>query len=153
MADYVRAFHMWETLLFAFLCTVPFMALVLYSYRGHWRFGKRTTFLLVGVVFVLQMTFAQVRMYNNFLPGQIADLAKSIVYVLFIFFVVKEHIGKLTFTVLVLSNLGDFMVIAGKCLEGLFFPQQGVNCFQNRVPFFRNPIPCSFHRLFQQQET
>lgn len=136
MTDYVRAFHMWETLLFAFLCTVPFMVLVLYSYRGHWRFGKKCTFLLVSVVFVLQMVFYQVRIYSDFLPGQIADIAKSIIYVMFIFIVLKEHVGKLTFTVLVLSNLGDFMVIAGKCLEGLFFPRQALIVYHFTYPLF-----------------
>ena len=109
---------------------------------------------MVGVVFVLQMTFAQVRIYNNFLPGQIADLAKSIVYVLFIFFVVKEHIGKLTFTVLVLSNLGDFMVIAGKCLEGLFFPQQALIVYHFTYPLFMSlvlsiELPVAYFLIFR----
>ena len=50
------------------------------------------------------------------------NITRSGCYVIFIFTVLKEHIGKLVFTVLALSNLSDFAVFGGRCLEESFFP-------------------------------
>ena len=37
---------------------------------------------------------------------------------------IKQHIGKLAFTVLALSSLGDLVVVTAKFLEGLFFRER-----------------------------
>ena len=42
------------------------------------------------------------------------------------FVAIKEHIGKLIFTVLVLTNLGDFNITCAKCIEGIFFREQAL---------------------------
>lgn len=51
------------------------------------------------------------------------NIIEITIYIVFIFAALKEHIGKLLFTVLSLSNLGNIMVIGGKCLEGILFPE------------------------------
>ena len=131
---------LWGTLLFSFLCTFPFIVLTLYSFRDHWRFGKKVTLFIAGMVFVLQMVFTPLRIYIPSLHSQILDMVSSVIYVIFIFVALKEHIGKLVFAVLVLSNLGDFMVTAGKCVEALFFPKEALLVYNVTYPLFMSMI-------------
>ncbi len=99
------------------------MLLALYAFRGHWRFGKKATCVLVSIVLIFQMTLTQFDLFLPFADHELFNIARSVCYVVFIFAVLKAHLGKLIFTVLVLSNLGDFAVFGGRCLERFFFPE------------------------------
>ena len=116
-------FHLWESLLFDVLRTLPHMVLALYSFRDHWRFSKRTTILMTSVVWIIEMTIPQIYRFviNTYTP--LFNIIEVTIYIVFIFVELKEHTGKLVFTVLSLSNLGNIMTVGGKCLEGLFFPE------------------------------
>ena len=113
------------------------MLLVLYSFRGHWRFGKKVTYILVGAILVFQVTFTQLELYIPFFNHSLSNIVRSVSYIVFIFLVLKEHPGKLTFTVLVVSNLGAFSVFCGKFLEGLFFPEYAPLIYHFTYPLFR----------------
>ena len=124
MTDNLYPFQLWEKLSYDVLRTLPHMILVLYAFRGHWRFGKKTMFTISFLVWVIEMTLDQLDYY--ILPRAnmpVKNILEITIYILFIFVGLKEHIGKLMFTVLSLSNLGNIMVIGGKCLEGLLFPE------------------------------
>lgn len=116
-------FHLWETALYDVLRTLPHMVLVLYAFRGHWRFSRKTTCLLALFVWVVEMILPQIGMYVPNVNEDLVDIIEILIYILFIFIVLKEHRGKLVFTVLSLSNMGNIMLYGGKCLEGLFFPE------------------------------
>ena len=121
MTESVNTVHSWETTLYSFVNSFPFMLLVLYSFRGHWRFGKKVTYILVGAILVFQVTFTQLELYIPFFNHSLSNIVRSVSYIVFIFLVLKEHPGKLTFTVLVVSNLGAFSVFCGgrsKAAEG-----------------------------------
>ena len=115
-----QPYQLWETILYGLISSVPFVLLVLYSFRGHWRFGKKNTFLLVSGILAFQMLLNEFEMYWPSVHHMVTNIIRSVCYIIFIFTVVKEHIGKLVFTVLVLSNLSDFAVFGGRCLEGIF---------------------------------
>ena len=118
------SFQLWEKLSYDVLRTLPHMVLVLYAFRGHWRFNKKIMFTITFFAWVIEMTLTQFDFY--IIPGSnkpAKNIMEIIVYIVFIFVALKEHIGKLVFTVLALSNLGNIMVIGGKCLEGLIFPE------------------------------
>lgn len=114
-------FHLWESLLYDVLRTLPHMILVLYAFRGHWRFSKRTTFLMTAAVWAIEMTIPQIYRFVLKTYTPFFNMLEVAIYIVFIFAELKEHTGKLVFTVLSLSNLGNIMTVGGKCLEGLFF--------------------------------
>ena len=136
MADHFPIYSLWVTGMYSFLCSFPFITLATYSFRDHWRFGKRVTLSLVSAVFVIQFFVMFTRIQFPFISGFWLDVLTSVSYVIFIFVVFKEHIGKLIFTVLVLSELGDFMVTVGKCLEALFFPKEALLVYYFTYPLF-----------------
>lgn len=117
-----RPYQLWESILYAFVSSLPFVLLVLYSFRGHWRFGEKVTFALVGFILTFQMALTLFEQYWPSANHLFTNITRSGCYVIFIFTVLKEHIGKLVFTVLALSNLSDFAVFGGRCLEASFFP-------------------------------
>ena len=116
--------QLWGRLLYVFLCSFPYMVLVLLSFRGHWRFPKPVTFLLAFTAIFVQMMIVVIQRYVPGIRGQVWDLISSALYITFIFLTIREHIGKLIFTVLVLTTLGDFVIMSAKNLEGLFFPEE-----------------------------
>ena len=119
-------YHLWEAMLYDILRTLPHIVLVLYAFRGHWRFGKKTALLLAFLVWVIEMLLSEIDIFVPNVNIMLLNILEVIVYIVFIFVELKEHIGKLVFTVLALSNLGNIMVVGGKCLEGLLFPKQAL---------------------------
>lgn len=123
MTDSLYPFQLWEKLSYDVLRTLPHMILVLYAFRGHWRFGKKVMYPMTFLVWAIEMALDQLDYYifpRANMPAK--NIIEITIYIVFIFVALKEHIGKLIFTVLSLSNLGNIMVIGGKCLEGLLFP-------------------------------
>ncbi len=130
-------YHIWETVLWSLVTSFPFIPLVLYTFRGHWRFGKKVTFAFSGIILVVQTILREIQFYMvSESYSSLCDMIIAVFYILFIFIALKEHIGKLIFTVLVLSNLGDFSVYCGKFLENLFFPECAKLQYHFTYPLF-----------------
>lgn len=115
-----------QKLIYTFLCSFPYMILILCSFRGRWRFNKKVTFLIVFLLLTVQLTLVAVKLLTRNTYDTIWNLSASIIYIGFIFVAIKEHIGKLIFTVLALTNLGDFNITCAKCIEGIFFHDQAL---------------------------
>ena len=96
------------------------MVLALHPFGKHFRFPKPVIafgiVLLTGTQIVLDM-FAAFSEINEGL----LSLISTAVYALFYFTAVKVHFGKTLFTLLMLSNATNFVMMSSKALEGLFF--------------------------------
>ena len=99
------------------------MVLALYVFRGHWRFSKRITMLFLAAAAILQMILVPLNLFSDNADNPLFDILLSVIHVAFFFTVVKDHIGKLIFSVLVITNLGTLVVVCAKCLEGIFYPE------------------------------
>jgi len=126
MTDSVLDPQFFEKLAYTFLSSFPYMILILFSYKGHWRFNKIRTYLIVLGAITIQLTLVSVKLYTKSQADVFWNISASVIYIGFIFVAIKEHIGKLIFTVIVLTNLGDFNITCAKCLEGLIFPEQAL---------------------------
>lgn len=115
-------FAVWEAVLFTFLNSFPYMILVLISFRKRFRFSKKITMLLLAAASVSQVTLNTYRLFSPQVQNPVFDLIISSIYVGFIFLAIKDRFGKLVFTVLVLMDLGNLVIVTSKCIEGLFFP-------------------------------
>lgn len=115
-------FAVWEAVLFTFLNSFPYMILVLISFRKRFRFSKKITMLLLAAASVSQVTLNTYRLFSSQVQNPVFDLIISSIYVGFIFLAIKDRFGKLVFTVLVLMDLGNLVIVTSKCIEGMFFP-------------------------------
>ncbi len=123
MAENVQNFTIWEVLLHAFLNSFPYFVLAIYAFRGHWRFSKKITILLLFVAEIAQLIILPLNVILFGSTSPVLDILLAVIHVAFIFAVVKDHLGKLIFAVLVITNLGTTVLICSKCLEGLIFPE------------------------------
>lgn len=115
-------FAVWEAVLFTFMNSFPYMILVLISFRKRFRFSKKITMLLLAAASVSQVTLNTYRLFSPQVQNPVFDLIISSIYVGFIFLAIKDRFGKLVFTVLVLMDLGNLVIVTSKCIEGMFFP-------------------------------
>ena len=119
-------FSVWEGMLYAFLNSFPYMILVLFSFRKRFRFSVGVTMLLLAAATVSQVMLNSFRFFSPQVQNPIFDVIIAAIYVGFIFLAIKERFGKLLFTVLVLMDLGNLVVVTSKCVEGFFFPQEAL---------------------------
>lgn len=132
----------WETLLYAFLNSFPYMVLVLFAFRQRWRCSKRITYFLLAAVTIIMTAGNALRMFLDTPGNPLIDVTFSILYIGFIFLAVRAPVGELAFTVLVLMNLGNLAVVASKCLEGLFFPEEAMIGYHWTYPLMMLPVLC-----------
>ena len=123
MAENVQNFAIWEVLLHAFLNSFPYFVLAIYAFRGHWRFSKKITILLLFVAEIAQLIILPLNVILFGSTSPVLDILLAVIHVAFFFAVVKDHLSKLIFAVLVITNLGTTVLICSKCLEGLIFPE------------------------------
>lgn len=122
MSESVRNFALWEVVLHAFLNSFPYFCLALYSFRNHWRFPQKLTILVLLLAMIPQLILVPINLIY-FPDSWIFDVVLAVIHIAFFFTVVKDHLGKLIFAVLVITNLGTLVLICSKCLEGIFFPE------------------------------
>ena len=87
------------------------------------RYSKKVTFFLIGLVTLVQIFLG---IMANFYVGKNVGLLSAIstlIYGVFYFFVIKSNFGKTLFTLLMISNIANFVVMSSKCLEGIFSPE------------------------------
>ncbi|MBP5275524.1 MAG: sensor histidine kinase [Lachnospiraceae bacterium] len=123
MAENVQNFAIWEVLLHAFLNSFPYFVLAIDAFIGHWRFSKKITILLLFVAEIAQLIILPLNVILFGSTSPVLDILLAVIHVAFFFAVVKDHLGKLIFAVLVITNLGTTVLICSKCLEGLIFPE------------------------------
>ena len=134
-----QPYAVWEVMLYAFLDSFPYMMLGLFAFRDCLRFKKRLTAMLLALVEVLFVALVTISLMTRRIPMDIVDIVLSLLYIGFTFLVIREHPGKLLFTVLVLLNLGNLCVVCGKCLEGQLFPELALQVY--RYTFFLCKLP------------
>lgn len=109
-----------EVGLFSMLNLMPFLIMAIYPFRRHLRFSHVTTNILITVMALIQICLGCLAAFSP-IGSEVMSLISTVIYAGFYFFVVKDHIGRLTFVLLVFSNLGNLVTVCAKCLEGLVF--------------------------------
>ena len=129
-----------ETVFYAFLNTFPYMLLVLLTFRGSWRLGTTGTCVLTIFVTAFQVAATVLRLFSVSVQNPLFDVAFSLLYVAFIFAAIRDHIGKLAFTVLMLMNLGNLVNVLSKCIEGRLFPAYAPLRYHFTYPLMMIPV-------------
>lgn len=113
-------YRMIEVIVYSLLNFLPFLFLALYPFAGQHRFGTRGHCILISVITCVQICFGLLSAFSSVNPGNLSAFS-TLTYVAFFLLSVKSRPGKLIFTLLMLSNLANLVVMCSKCLEGLIF--------------------------------
>lgn len=109
-----------EIAVYSLLNFVPFMAIALYPFRNNFRFSRPKTFFLIIMISLVQIGIGLTVVFSTMDTGLLSALS-TIIYALFYFAAVKVHWGKSLFTLIMISNISNFVVTSSKCLEGIIF--------------------------------
>ncbi len=119
-----------ETIAYSLLNFLPYLLLALYPFRKHFRYSLPVTGMLAAMVASLQTAlWLWVSFSSTELKGALSAF-NTASYFLFYFWSVKIHPGKTLFTLLMLSNVANLVVICSKCLEGQLFPRLAVQTYR-----------------------
>lgn len=99
---------------------VPFTLLAVYPFRKALRFSEKVTVAMIVLLSIIQIALRVVAVFGGGDKGLLTGLA-TLAYAVFYFVVVKAEPGKMIFTLLMLYNIADMVVISSKCLEGQIF--------------------------------
>ena len=105
---------------FSMLNMMPFLLLAMYPFRRRLRFDKTTTRILVAMMAVIQIGLGCLAAFSP-VGSETMSLLSTMIYASFYFFVVKDHLGRLGFVLLLFSNLGNLVSVCAKCMEGMIF--------------------------------
>lgn len=119
-----------EIVVYSLLNFAPYIILALYPFQRKLRFSRPITTVLVVCV-----TLAQIGLglwAGLFTPKNAGFLSalSTVIYFVFYFSAVKAHVGKTMFTLLMLSNISNFVVIASKCIEGIIWPDMALQSYR-----------------------
>ncbi len=112
-----------EVCLYSLLNFLPFMGLALYPFRRNMRFSKKIIVVMILILTGLQMGMGILAAFFAYGNTGIISALSSLIYVVFYLIAVKMPLGKTTFTLFMISNLANFLVVSSKCIEGQIFPE------------------------------
>ena len=123
-------YRMLEVCVYSLTNFLPFLAMALYPFRRRLRFSPAVAAALVAVLTLLQMGLGLCAAF--FTPGRasLLSVVSTRLYAVFYFLAVRAYPGKTLFTLLMISNLANLVVIAAKCLEGQLFPTLAVRSYR-----------------------
>lgn len=123
-------YRMLEVCVYSLTNFLPFLAMALYPFRRRLRFSPAVAAALVAVLTLLQMGLGLCAAF--FTPGRasLLSVVSTGLYAVFYFLAVRAYPGKTLFTLLMISNLANLVVIAAKCLEGQLFPTLAVQSYR-----------------------
>lgn len=119
-----------EVVLYSLFNFLPYIVFVVYPFRNKLRFNKAFTAVIIALA-----TFVQIGLgiWACFFAGEskgLVSIISTAVYAGFYFLIVKADIWKMLFTLLMLSNINNFIVIASKCFEGMLFPHLAMQIYR-----------------------
>ena len=109
-----------EVVLFSLLNFLPFLVLAIYAFRRHLRFSYAATNIIMVVMCVMQIGLGFVAAFSS-LGSDVLSVISTVIYAGFLFFAIKDNVGRVVFVLLALYNVGNLVAVLAKCLEGLFF--------------------------------
>ena len=110
-----------EIILYALANFIPYLILSLYTFSDHLRFSKVTTGLISFLAVLVQIGTRFYAAYTGGGSSTEITIIRLLSYLLLFIIAVDLHLGKLLFVQIIFSNIGNFIPIAGICIEGIVF--------------------------------
>ena len=124
------SYHIIEITIYTILSLLPYIFLALCPFYDSLRFSKPVTVLLVLILMVFQAAGAFIASVLPASQKGILNTFSTATYFLFYFIAIKSHFGKILFTLFMLSNISNLIIVVSKCLEGIVTPQLAVQTYR-----------------------
>lgn len=119
-----------ENVIYTILSLLPYIFLALCPFYDSLRFSKPVTTVLILMLMAFQ---AGGTFLASILPApqkSTFSMFSTAIYFLFYFIVIKAHFGKILFTLFMLSNISNLIIVVSKCLEGIIMPELAIQAYR-----------------------
>lgn len=121
-----------EICLYSLLNFLPFLVLAIYPFRKHLRFPVGIVCALTCILTVAQFSLGIWAAFFSGGKANIISAVSTLLYAVFYFLAVRMPLGKTLFTLMMLSNTANLIVIVSKCIEGRLFPALALQSYAGR---------------------
>lgn len=119
-----------EISIYSLLDFLPFLFVILNPFKSTLRFSKACTNLLIFIITVIQILLGLWNFYDIYHITAFISTASTILYATFYFIAIKDDIGKSLFTLLMITNVANLVVMSSKCLEQYLFGKMALQPFR-----------------------
>lgn len=112
-----------EVAAYSLLNFLPFVILALYPFHDQLRFSLRATGGLLAAMVAVQLGLGQIAA-SGLVNAGLLSVTSTALYLAFYFVAVRAPLGKMLFTLFMLSNVANLVTTDAKCFEGLVFGQE-----------------------------
>lgn len=121
--------RIFEVSLYSLLNFLPYILLALMPFEKSLRFSRPVTTLCLILASAVQILLGCLSAFST-MPSLLLSALSTVLYGGFYFLVIRAHVGKIAFLLLMLSNIANFAVSLSKCLEGFFFPEMALENYR-----------------------
>ncbi len=119
-----------EIAVYSIINFFPYIIIAVYPFKNHLRYSKTVTVLQIVLAIFVQIGLGiQAAFFADDYKG-LLSIASTLIYWGFYLWVVKANLGKMLFTLLMLSNISNFIVSSSKCFEGIIFPLLAIQSYR-----------------------
>lgn len=123
-------FSLVETWAYSLVNLLPGLILLIYPFKGSYRFSKRIVALLIGFITVVQLGLGTWAAFVPDTPSNIKSIVSTVIYLAVYFASIKANKGKMVFTLLMVSNIANLVTVLSKCIEGILAPDMAVQGYR-----------------------
>lgn len=112
-----------EILLFSLCNFAPYVIFTYYIFKKHFRFSKNVTQLICFLLFLIQFGTRYWSALQGIHTNVFLSIFRLIVFLIGYAVLFDQRFGKILFIELIFANMGNFILIAGVCIEQNLFPK------------------------------
>ena len=136
--------------IYALLNFFPYLLLAIFPFKDKLRFSKMTTLCFILGVTGLEVLIEYLVSGPFDIFAQYFTWASTILCVVSFFVIIREHIGKLVFTLLIVNNIANFIAVASAFFSYLCFSDvlRGSHIAESICMFILQLfilVPCSYY--------
>lgn len=127
-----------EILLFAFCNFAPYVFLTVYIFKNHFRFSKIATGFVCFLLFFIQFATRYWSALHGINTNIYMSILRLIIFLAGYAILFDQRFGKILYIELIFANMGNFILIAGVCLERNLFPNipHDLYCWHTSIVMF-----------------
>lgn len=110
-----------EVILFSLVNYVPYLLMAIYPFKKKFRFSKSTTLFSILLLTVWEVFLEIIAMIVLPKYTQFFSILNTGVFLLCYFLLIREKLGKMVFTLMMLTNFGNFILVASTYLSSILW--------------------------------
>ena len=117
-----RIFYIIELSIYGFLNFFPYLFLVILPFKDQFRFSKKTTYITIALLTIYEI-YSEYLSINNSDFTIYYTIFNTALYVICLLILLKANLGKLLFTLFMITNYANLIVVASTFVSNVVFHQ------------------------------